>query len=582
MKFKSLIYCAAVVSLGLASCSDDMNYKEFRIQDEDFVKRNFGDVGKIVTHLYRTLDYDLGQMYGGASLCSATDEAVYSHRGESIESYFNGSWSPVVPNSNTWSTCWDAISYCNLFLDDFNNLTFPDHTQEKSYKDFLAWYNNLQFEVRFIRAYSYFRLVREYGGVPLITAHLDYEEANNVPRSTADAIFDFIDSECEAIRDTICSDYSSAYPEVGYEQGRVNNLGVYALRARAALYRASKLFAKDKDEMTQKQLWHDAALRAQECIEACKKNGMRLANNYASLFGTDNWKNTESTKEIIFARRIDDSGTRNLAYEKRNFPVGMSGGAGGNCPTENLVSAYEMTNGRSIDDPASGYDDQNPYKNRDARLSATVAVNGEKWPQQLPQDALETFYGGLNSRSVSYGTPTGYYLKKYLDAAAKISGTGQTANTHTWILFRLGGVYLDYAEAMLNYTGSGYQTADGLTMTAAEAINMVRTRVKQPNLPTGLSYDDFTKRYENERFVELAFEGHRMYDVRRWMKAPQYFLDIKVMEITKNADETLTFTPVLNPTYITKRRWAGDHMYFWPIPQSEILKAGALVQNPGW
>ncbi|MDE6511932.1 MAG: RagB/SusD family nutrient uptake outer membrane protein, partial [Muribaculaceae bacterium] len=258
-----------------------------------------------------------------------------------------------------------------------------------------------------------------------------------------------------------------------------------------------------------------------------------------------------------------------------------SGAGGGNCPTGNLVSAYEMTNGLPITDPNSGYDPQNPYKNRDSRLAATVAVNGEKWPVNLDTDALEIWYGGANSRSVTYGTPTGYYLKKYVNGDQKISGSGVTTSKHTWVLFRLGQVYLDYAEAVLNLCGNGYEVPDGFTMSAADAINLVRKRAGQPDLPTGLNFEEFEKRYENERFVELAFEGHRMYDVRRWMKAPQYFNDIKVMEITKNGDG-LTYTPVTNPSYITKRTWPGDKAYFWPIPQYEVLKSGALTQNPGW
>lgn len=581
MKLKYIICGAAFMSLILGACSDQMDYHEFRVQDEDFVKRDFGNVGKITTHIYRDLDYDLGQMHNGASLCSATDEAVYSHQGNAIESYFNGSWSPTNANSSTWTRCWDGIAYCNLFLDDYTGLTFPDHQLKKDYKDQMIKYDNYQWEVRFLRAYFYFSLVRQYGGVPLLTHHLPADEANDAPRVSADEIFDFIDSECDAIKDEIISDYSGAYNSLENESGRVNNLGVLALRARAALYHASPLFTRDKSDAEKKELWGLAALRAKECIDECRKRGMRLSNDYEALFLYDNWNKPEPCKEIIFARRVDDSGTKNLAYEKRNFPIGMAGGEGGNCPTENLVSAYEMKNGLPIDDPNSGYDEKNPYANRDIRLQATVAVNGEKWPNYLPIDALETWYGGANSRSVAYGTPTGYYLKKYVDRTAKISGTGQTSNTHTWVLFRLGSLYLDYAEAMLNYTGSGYATADGLTMTAAEAINTVRTRAKQPNLPAGLSFDDFMKRYENERFVELAFEGHRIYDVRRWMKAPQYFVNIKVMEITKNGDD-LTFRPVLNPSYITKRSWAGDHQYLWPIPQSQILTSGSLTQNPGW
>ena len=186
---------------------------------------------------------------------------------------------------------------------------------------------------------------------------------------------------------------------------------------------------------------------------------MRLASDYAKLFDIDNWNNADATKEIIFTRRLAASNS----FESYNFPIGMNNAQGGNCPTENLVSAYETKNGLPIDqDPA--YDPQNPYKDRDSRLLKTVAINGEKFPDALPTSALETWVGGANSRTVPYGTPTGYYLKKYVDRQAVISGNSQTSNKHTWILFRLGQVYLDYAEAMLNYTGSGYDTAGDLPM----------------------------------------------------------------------------------------------------------------------
>lgn len=578
MKLKYIISGVAFLSFCLSSCSDQMDHMEIKINDIDLVKRDFENVGKITTHIYRDLDYDHGQMYDGASLCSATDEAVYSHQGNAIESYYNGSWSPTNANSSIWSTCWDGISYCNLFLDEFTGLTFPDHKLEKDYNDQLIKYRNYQWEVRFMRAYYYFLLLRQYGDLPLITHYTNADEANNTPKSSAEEIFQFIEDECVAIKDSIIKNYSGAYNSIENEPGRVNQVGVLALRARAALYHASPLFSQGKSDTEKKELWRLAAQRNKDVIDSCRRDGMRLANNYSVLFGTDNWQNSESTKEIIFARRV--AADRNM--ETRNYPIGMTNGNGGNCPTENLVSAYETTNGLAIDDPNNTmYNPQDPYKNRDARLAATVAVNGEKWPTTLPTDALETWYGGSNSRSVTYGTPTGYYLKKYVNGEQRISGTGLTTTNHTWILFRLGQIYLDYAEAMLNYTGSGYATEGEFTMSAADAINMVRTRAGQPNLPTGLNFADFEKRYENERFVELAFEGHRIFDVRRWMKAPQYFVNIKVMEITKNGD-VLTFNPVTNPSYITKRSWAGDHQYLWPIPQSEVLKAGALTQNPGW
>lgn len=577
MKLKYIISGVALLSLGLTACSDQMDFDEVKINDIDYVKRDFDKVGKITTHIYRDLDYDLGQMYSGASLSSATDEAVYSHQGNAIESYYNGSWSPTNANGSIWYTCWDAISYCNLYLDEFTELTFPDHKYEKDYNDNMIKYENYQYEVRFMRAYFYFLLVRQYGGVPLITKYMNAEESNNQPRVSAEEIFAFIDKECDEIKDLIIQNYSGAYVSLENEPGRVNNLGVLALRARAALYHASPLFSQGKTDAEKKELWHQAALRNKECIDACKERSMRLSKDYASLFTTDNYMNSESTKELIFARRVAASNS----FEKYNFPIGINEAGGGNCPTENLVSAYEMTNGLPITDDNSGYDPQNPYVGRDSRLAVTVAVNGEKWPTTLPTDALETWVGGANSRSVPYGTPTGYYLKKYVNGETKISGTGVTSTTHTWHLFRLGQVYLDYAEALFNYAGDGYSTPDGFTMSAAEAINLVRDRAGQPALPTGLGKDEFLKRYENERFVELAFEGHRMFDVRRWMKAREYFVDIKVMEITKTGDQ-LTFNPVTNPSYITKRTWGGDYQYLWPIPQAEVLKSGALEQNPGW
>lgn len=580
MKIKNIIGIAAMMSLGLTACSDQMNYHEYKVNDEEWVKRDFQTVVNLTTNVYRNLESDWGQMYSGGSLCSATDEAVYSHAGNSIETYYNGSWSPTNALSNTWSNAWGAISYCNLILDRFSELTFPEHELEKNYMDQMIRYNNLQWEMRFMRAYQYFRLVRQYGDVPLITEFLDADETNNAPKVSADDIFKFIDDECLAIKDTIISDYSGAYNSLENESGRVNNLGVLALRARAALYHASPLFTQGKSDSEIKELWHQAAIANKECIDECRKRSMRLANDYSKLFLKTNYSDSEATKEIIFATRTAAART----MEQYNFPIGMNNAGGGNCPTENLVSAYETTNGLAIDDPANTlYNPQNPYKNRDKRLEATVAVNGEKWPNYLDTDALETFVGGANSRthSSNNGTPTGYYLKKYVDREQKISGSGTTTSTHTWVIFRLGQVYLDYAEAMLNYTGSGYATEENLAMSAAEAINMVRTRAGQPNLPTGLSKDEFTKRYENERFVELAFEGHRIYDVRRWMKAPQYFKDIKVMDITKAADGTLTFNTVTNPSWITQRQWQ-DKYYLWPIPQADILKSGALEQTPGW
>ena len=567
MKLKHIII-SLLALLALASCNDKMNYHEYKVDDADYIKEMFGRVGGFMTTIYSDLDSDFGN-YSGAMLSSATDESVYSHPGNQVEDFYNGAWSPSNAKGSLWTTCYHGISYCNLLLDEFQGLTFPDYSLDKDYLKEMFQYNNYQWEARWARAYFYFLLVRQYGDVPLKINHLDADDSNNLPRASADEVFKFIDDECAAIKDTIIPDYNSLGNMLlsMAESGRANNLAVLALRARAALYHASPLFNPSGD----KELWHQAALRCKEAIDACRGRSMSLVKDYMSLFQSDNYKDT---KEIIFARRQNSTSSNNN-FERYNFPIGMENAGGGNCPTQNLVDAFEMTNGKAITDADSGYDPQNPYANRDRRLSWIVAVNGEQWPNSNP-NPLEIFTGGANAEPIAYATPTGYYLKKYCNPATVIGATGANSFYHNWVIFRLAELYLNYAEAMLNYTGSGYETTSDLNMSAAAAINIVRTRAGQPNIPEGLNSSDFKKKYENERFVELAFEGHRFFDVRRWKEAPEYFVNIRKMVITKNGEQ-VTYTPATLET----RSW-NDKMYFFPIPQSEIQKAGNLTQNPGW
>ena len=569
MKIKNIL-SLAVVMLALASCGDKMDYKEYSVFDEDYVKTTFARSAGLVTSVYNDLDYDFGN-YSGALLASATDESVYSHSGNAIEKFYDGGWSASNNNdASLWTKCWRGISYANLFLTEFKDQTFEDYLTDLDYKAELHQYQNLQFEARFLRAYYYFLLVRSFGGVPLITTTMDATEINSQPRATSDEVFQFINSECKAIQDTIVKDYSdlgAMQLKSKNETGRVNNLCVLALKARASLYYASPLFNPNND----KERWHQAALDNLELINTCRARGMKLSADYGALFQKDNWQNSE---ECILVRRIVSASN---TFEKYNFPIGLENAGGGNCPTQNLVDAYEMTNGKAITDADSGYDPQNPYANRDSRLAMTVAVNGEQWPNET----LETFIGGANALPITYATPTGYYLKKYVNKSLTIGALNATTERHHWVIFRLAEFYLNYAEAMLNYTGSGYETSSGLSMTAAAALNVVRARAKQPNLATGLDANQFKERLQNERFVELAFEGHRFYDLRRWKVAgEQKYRTIKSMRITKNADGTFTYTPQSDTS--TRSYW-DDKMYLFPLAQSEILKSGgALTQNPGW
>ena len=548
----------------VSSCSEKMDYKEYNVYDKAYVDKMFSRVGGLMTNIYNDIDYDFGN-YSGAMASSATDESVYSHPGNAVEDFYNGAWGPTNAKERVWNSAWDGISYCNLVLDEFSNCTFPEYTEDEHYQQEMFLYKNYRWEARWARAFFYFELVKRYGSVPLKTKHMTANEANSLPQVSADSIFQFIDTECDTIEDSIIVNYGDLGDKAYYkgQTGRANKLAAMALRARAALYWASPLFNPTND----KSRWLKAAQLSNAVIAEARQEGMGLLPDYSKLFNKDSYK--DGIKEIIFSRRVAASN----AFEKYNYPIGMENAGGGNCPTQNLVDAYEMTNGKAINETGSGYDPQDPYKNRDARLAMTVAVNRAQWPNAA---ALETFEGGANSSSVTYGTPTGYYLKKYINQGTIIAKTGSNSFAHAWVIFRLAEFYLDYAEAALNYTGSGYVAPTGLPLTAAQALNVVRTRAKQPDIAKGLSFDAFKKKYENERFVELAFEGHRFFDLRRWKEAPEYLKTIRGMKITRQDDGTMKY----EEQTIDTRTW-NDKWYLFPLPQKDVLNCN-YKQNDGW
>lgn len=577
MKTKKSILCGLVAITALASCGDKMDYNEYNIYDKDYITSTFSKVGGFMTDIYNHADYDFGQNYSGAVLASATDESEYAYSGNSIEDFYNGGWNPSNAKSAMWTSMYEGICECNHVLSEMQGLTFDDLKLNSDYEAQMYRYQNYKYECRFWRAYFYFNLVRQYGGVPLIKQTTSAEEINGMSRATSDEVFQYIMDECNAVKDSIIKDYSAEgnYQMTPAETGRINNLGVLALRARAALYWASPLFNETGD----KSRYATAAKYTKELIDACEERGMGLCDKYENLWSVNNWSDETITKEIIFARRIYGSGTNGVSatFEGYNYPIGIEGGKGGNCPTQNLVDAYDMQEtGLGIDEAGSGYDEQNPYAGRDPRFEATIAKNGDTWPTAY-KTALQTYEGGTNAQPLTGATPTGYYVKKYCHGAIDLRSTSKyTADNHAWITYRLGEMYLNYAEAVFQYLGSADATSAEFPMSAREAASKTRLRAGMPAFAEGLSNADFWTKYKKERMVELAFEGHRFWDVRRWKEAPEYFKSIQEMKLTLNEDGTITYK-----RSTVSRQW-DDKMYLFPIPQTEMQKDKNLTQNPGW
>ncbi len=552
--------CLFILACLIPAACVDLNYSEENTRDEEWTYEYFENgIKNMVFDVYAQVYNNEFESNSAYFLAGATDEAQYALETGAVNNYVNGGWSAANPYSRTWSKCYTAIADANMFLE---KLAQADITSWQYNPDYRNWVQQLElfpYEVRFLRAYFYFELFRSYGDVPLVTTTLTNAEANTITRTPADEIVKFIVEEIDEIAPYLPVSYVT---EVNSEVGRATRGAALALKARTLLYAASPLFNPTND----RSRWAAAAEACKVILDNAATWGLKLSA-YGSLWGHDAFYNPE----LIFGLGRGEFNS----FEMANYPVGVENGSSGNCPTQTLVDQYEFQEGgQTFGERYPGSIDLNagdPYEGLDPRFALTVVKNGDEWPTNGSQKkAIETFNGGFNA-SPKYGaTPTGYYLKKYVDGACVTTADNQTTRRHTWILFRLGEIYLDYAEAVFNATGSAKDATFG--MTANEAINKLRNRpdIQMPEFTE--DGEAWVARYERERMVELAFENHRFWDVRRWKKGPQYFRTIQVANISAG----------LQLTRATVSRQWDDKYYFYPIPQSELKKNPNLTQNAGW
>jgi len=542
-----------------ASCVD-LNYTEQNTRDEEWTYEYFENgIKNMVFDVYAQVYNDEFGSNSAYFLAGATDEAQYALETGAINNYVNGGWSAANPYSRTWTKCYTAIADACMYLEKLDQADISSWQYNANYNNWVQQMEIFPYELRFLRAYFYFELFRTYGDVPLVTTTLTNAQANTITRTSADEIVKFIVDELDAIAPYLPVSYVT---EVNSEVGRATRVAAFALKARTLLYAASPLFNPTNDVTK----WQKAAEACKYIIDNAATWGLKLSP-YSSLWGHDAFFNAE----LIFGLGRGDSNS----FEMANYPVGVENGSSGNCPTQTLVDQYEyQANGQTFGDRYPGSIDLtavDPYEGLDPRFALTIVKNGDEWPTNGSQKkAMETFQGGFNALPKYGATPTGYYLRKYVDGSCVTTADNQTTRRHTWIIFRLGEFYLDYAEAVFNATGSAKDATYGLT--ANEAINKLRNRsdIQMPEFTE--DGEAWVARYERERMVELAFENHRFWDVRRWKKGAQYFRTIQVA----------TISPSLQLTRSTVSRQWDDKYYFYPIPQSELKKNPNLTQNAGW
>ena len=558
-KFFSYIYISAAISIAftLSSCNGFLDREEDSFIDKTATFDSYNRTKQYLTYAYTLLPDGLNRFSREAMLASATDDAEFAIESAEIQQFNNGSWNALNNPDDVWNRYFSGISKCCTLLENTDHVNLdisrldPDKQVEyaNSLKDIRMW----RAEARFLRAYFHFELLKRYGPIPIVTSTLSINgNYENTPRPTMKEVVDFIAKECDIAADTL---ELTPWRNVNDAFGRATKGAVLALKSRLLLYAASPLYVdfgdtNETNKPTDVALWKSAADAAKAVIDL---NQYELASSYADLF-----KNDFQNKEYIFVRRY----AANSDFEKSNFPVSF-GGKGGTNPSQNLVDDYEMLDGTPFDwnDPAKA---AQPFENRDARLGATILMNMAPFKGKK----VATYPEGADASPNPNATKTGYYLRKFLNEDVNIQ-TGGSSGAHVVPLFRLAEIYLNYAEAL--------NECDPTNPDVALYLNKVRNRASLPNV-SALSQEQMRTVIQHERRVELAFEEHRSWDVRRWKIASSTLgAPLMGVQIERKPLGGYTYMPVK-----VEQRVFQPKMYWYPIPQSEVLKLKQWKQNNGW
>ena len=558
---KKLFYILSVAVLA-AGC----NFLDFDESSSDYSREDmyltYSNIQKMLTNVYGYMPNKNIYDVSSAMRDCGSDDAEYADPDASVQRFTNGTWSALNTVDDKWSTMYSGIRSANEFLESIQTVDLSMYQYETKYQRWLEHLKYYPYQAKVLRAYYFFELARRYGDIPMPLTMLTAEQANVIEKTPFNDVIDFIVSECDEAAKNLPDTYVGLLDD---EVGRVTRGFALAVKAKALLYAASPLHNPSGD----KSKWQKAAAAAKEIIDL---NVYRLdpdekANNYTS-------------QEVIFAIMRSESSS----FELYNFPVRFTEGQrtylAGNYPTQNLVDAFQTANGYDItlgsngwqtDDP--DFDVTKPYEGRDPRFDRAILADG----MSFKGSTIETFVGGKDYSATrnDLGSPTGYYLRRYIQESTSFIPENTVTNKHQWVVYRYAEALLTYAEAMNEYQGNPTSTGE-FSLSAIDALNMVRANAGMPDV-TASSQSDFREAVRREWRVEFAFEDHRFWDVRRWDIGQATQGQIDGVEITrtggKNEYKRMT---------VETRTWSARQNLF-PIPQSELFCNPNLnPQNTGW
>lgn len=551
--------CGFPILISFASCDDflDRDPSDRITEEEVFQKIQTAEeyLNNAYTFLpdFQTCTEDLGGRY---KLGGGTDEIGYQQTAGVTQTPYdfnNGNWNAAqFPMQRSWTDFYACIRRANVFMSNYDLIPDEVSTGGTSNRK-----QRLLGEAYGLRAFYYFQLFTMWGGVPIVDKPIDLGETTGttLTRASASEIVDFILQDLETAASMLPANHDES------QLGRFTQTIAKALASRLTLYYASQYWNPEND-ITK---WQTAASTAKAAIDYAEQNGYRLADNYADIFSAT------VNPEVIWCK--NSGGSECVWWNWYGFPLGY-GGWYVDGPLQEMVDSYEMAatgeipvlgydeNDNQIINLKSGYDPVHPFEGRDSRFYVSILYHGAQWQGR----AVDVSPTGLDNINIGGVPRVNYFTRKYLWEQHNLT-TGSGNSYRRFAIIRLAELYLNYAEAL--------NEAEGPTAEVYNAVNKIRRRAQLLDLPANLTKDEMRNKIRQERRVELAFENHRFWDVRRW-KIAEIVDNKKVHKITVNADGTYSY-PVFQNRVFDKAKH-----YLFPIPQSEIDKNRNLVQNPGW
>jgi hypothetical protein len=579
MKLYNYITIIALSSILIFDACDE--YEEAPIErfTIDYVFSKTDSLGEKAQRYLNTIYYAMNSGHNrvdGDYLDAASDDAVSSSLYDSeVYRLASGQYTSANPVGveMEWSKYYTAIRQANTFIMHIDDVPLMAKFINAN-NDTLPMTGVWKAEARFLRAYFYFELLKRYGGIPIVR-DVPYELKDDleIPRSSFGDCVQYIMDELDLAFDSL---RTAPLEDPGGTGHVVTQGAAKALQCHLLLYAASPLFNERPVENNNPLIGYLSY--DPERWKAAADSAGSFMNTYQGIYtlgrlfnGTFLNDYSNSYKEVIFFRQ----GSRGQSIEKINGPLGFSGtnqSTGQTSPTQNLVDAFPMLDGKAINDPTSKYNysfSQSMYDNRDPRLNYTVLHNGSSWLNKT----LETYAGGAhNPTSATQTTKTSYYLRKFMGNFEKVDNYAD--ELHVWILFRYAEILLNFAEAQNEYAGPSnevYQAIIDLRKRAGiEAGND-----NLYGLKANMTKDEMREIIHNERRIEMAFEEQRYWDIRRWRMAEEIFKQPLYGLSIAGSSGILTFsrTPVASISFDPKR-------YLYPIPYAEVIKNRNMVQNP--